>query len=134
LNLLIDIGKLNIPGLQVAYGTTEVSQKQSQYRICFLESHRRGWCYLERPGGCQKAISKYVKIEDAPTLDGTYEAFAPYWALSLAVRPEAIRAQFDYLDEKEFPTAKNADPREFFDNSFVVALEKAGFFQKIEMK
>jgi hypothetical protein len=54
--------------------------------------------------------------------------------MSLAVRPEAIRAQFDYLDEKEFPNAKNADPREFFDNSFVSALEKSGFFQKIGMK
>ena len=84
--------------------------------------------------GGKKAISKYVKIEDAPTVDGTYEAFAPYWAMSLAVRPEAIRAQFDYLDEKEFPNAKNADPMEFFDNSFVSALEKSGFFQKIGMK
>jgi hypothetical protein len=82
----------------------------------------------------KKAISKYIKIEDTPTVDGTYDAFAPYWAMSLAVRPEAIRAQFDYLDEKEFPNAKNADPKEFFDNAFVSALEKSGFFQKIGMK
>jgi len=67
-------------------------------------------------------------------VDGTFEAFAPYWAMNLAVRPEAIRGQFDYLDEKEFPNAKNADPKEFFDNSFVNALEKTGFFQKIGFK
>jgi ABC-type nitrate/sulfonate/bicarbonate transport system substrate-binding protein len=136
LNLLIDIGKLNIPGLQVAYGTTEKYLKNNPNTVyAFLKAIAEGVVLSRKDAAvAKKAISKYVKIEDAATLDGTYEAFAPYWALSLAVRPEAIRAQFDYLDEKEFSTAKNADPREFFDNSFVVALEKGGFLQKIEMK
>ena len=58
----------------------------------------------------KKAIAKYAKIDDAPTIDGTYDAFAPYWAMSLAVRPEAIRGQFEYIDEKEFPKVKSADP------------------------
>ena len=136
LNLLIDIGKLNIPGLQVAYGTTEKYLKNNPNTVyAFLKAMAEGVVLSRKdPAVAKKAISKYVKIEDAPTVDGTYEAFAPYWAMSLAVRPEAIRAQFDYLDEKEFPNAKNADPREFFDNSFVSALEKSGFFQKIGMK
>jgi hypothetical protein len=82
----------------------------------------------------KKVIAKYAKLEDAPTIDGTYEAFAPYWALSLAVRAEAIRGQFDYLDEREFPNAKNADPRDFYDNSFVDALAKSGFLKNIGMR
>ena len=57
--------------------------------------------------------------------------FESYLALSLAVRPEAIQAQLAYLDEQQFPQARNADPREFFDNSFVENLERSGFFQKI---
>jgi hypothetical protein len=75
----------------------------------------------------KKTIGKYAKIEDGPTIDGTYEAFAPYWAMSLAVRPEAVKGQFDYLDEREFPNVKNADPRDFYDNAFVDALTKSGF-------
>ena len=82
----------------------------------------------------KKAIAKYVKIDDAPTIDGTYEAFAPYWAMSLAVRPEAIRGQFEYIDEKEFPKVKNADPKDFYDNSFVDALTKSGFLKNLGMK
>ena len=54
----------------------------------------------------KKTIGEYAKIEDARTIDGTYDAFAPYRALSLAVRPEAIRGQFSYLDEKEYPNVK----------------------------
>jgi hypothetical protein len=78
--------------------------------------------------------AKYAKIDGAPTLDGTYEAFAPYWAMSLAVRHEAIRGQFEYIDEKEFPKVKNADLKEFYDNSFVDALTKSNFLKNLGMK
>ena len=67
-------------------------------------------------------------------VDGTYDYFVPYFSMSLAVRADAIQAQFGYMDEKEFPQARNADPKDFFDNSFVDSLEKSDFFQKIGMK
>jgi NitT/TauT family transport system substrate-binding protein len=136
LNLLVDVGKLNIPALQVAYGTTEKYLKNNPNSVyAFLKAIAEGVVLSRKdPAVAKKAISKYVKIEDAPTVAGTYDAFAPYWAMSLAVQPEAIRAQFDYLDEKEFPTAKHADPKDFFDNSFVDSLEKSGFFQKLGFK
>jgi NitT/TauT family transport system substrate-binding protein len=136
LNLLADIGKLNIPAFQVVYGTTEKYLKSNPNTVyAFLKAIAEGVVLSHKePAVAKKAIGKYVKIEEARTIDGTYEAFAPYWAMSLAVRPEAVRAQFEYIDEKEFPNAKNADPKEFFDNSFVNALEKSGFFQKIGFK
>ena len=136
LMLLADIGQLNIPGLQVAYGTTEKYLKTNSNTVyAFLKAIGEGVVLSKKDAAAaKKAISKYASIEDAVTLDGTYDAFAPYWATSLAVRPEAIRAQFDYLDEKEFPNAKNADPKEFIDNSFVDALEKSGFLKSIGMK
>jgi hypothetical protein len=42
-----------------------------------------------------------------------------------------IRAELDYLNEKEFPRAKSANPKEFFDKSFVDNLEKTNFFGTI---
>jgi NitT/TauT family transport system substrate-binding protein len=135
LNLLADIGKLNIPGLQVTYGTTEKYLKSYPNTVyAFLKAIGEGVALSKRdPQIAKKAIAKYAKIEDPKALDGTYEAFAPYWATSLSVRSEAIRAQFAYMDEKEFPQAKNADPREFIDNSFVEALDKSGFLRTIGM-
>ena len=132
----MDIGKLNIPAFQVAYGTTEKYLKHNPNTVyAFLKAIAEAVVLSRKEASvAKKAIGKYAKIEDAAMVDGTYEAFAPYWARSLAVRPEAVRAQFDYLDEKEFPNARNADPREFFDNSFVNALEKSGFLQRIGMK
>ena len=136
LNMLVDIGKLNIPAFQVAYGTTEKYLKNNPNTVyAFLKAIAEG-VVLSRndPGVAKKAIGKYAKIEDAPTIDGTYDAFAPYWAMSLGVRPEAIKAQFEYLDEKEFANAKNADPKDFYDNSYVEMLSKSGFLKGLGMR
>ena len=136
LNMLVDIGQLNIPAFQVAYGTTEKYLKNNPNTVyAFLKAIAEGVALSRKdPGVAKKAIGKYAKIEDAPTIDGTYDAFAPYWAMNLAVRPEAIKKQFEYLDEKEFPNAKNADPKDFYDNSFVEALAKSGFLKNLGMR
>ena len=96
LNLLVDIGKLNIPAFQVAYGTTEKYLKNNPNTVyAFLKAIAEGVVLSRKDAGvAKKAIAKYAKIDDPPTIDGTYEAFAPYWAMSLAVRAEAIKGQF----------------------------------------
>jgi NitT/TauT family transport system substrate-binding protein len=133
LNLLADIGKMNIPGLQVTYGTTEKYLKANPNTVyAFLKTMAEAVVMSRKqPEVAKKAIGKYGKIEDAPTIDGTYDAFAPYWEMNLSVRAEAIKAQFGYMDEKEFPQARKSDPKEFFDNSFVENLDKAGFFKTV---
>jgi ABC-type nitrate/sulfonate/bicarbonate transport system substrate-binding protein len=136
LNLLVDIGKLNIPAFQVVYGTTEKYLKNNPNTVyAFLKAIAEGVALSRQdPAVAKKAIAKYLKIDDASMIDGTYDAFAPYWAMSLAVRPEAIKSQFEYIDEKEFPKVKNADPKDFYDNSFVDALTKSGFLKNLGMK
>jgi len=136
LNQLVDIGKLNIPAFQVVYGTTEKYLKNNPNNVfAFLKAIAEGVALARKDSTiAKKAIAKYGKIEDPAAVAGTYDAFAPYWAPSLGVRPEAIKAQFEYLDEKEFPNAKSADPKDFYDNSFVEALAKAGFLKNLGMR
>jgi NitT/TauT family transport system substrate-binding protein len=133
LNLLADIGKFNIFGLQSAYWATEQYLKENPNIVyAFLKAIAEGTILSRNDSaGAQRAIAKHVKLEDLKMVNETYSVFGPYLALSLAVRAEAIQAQLGYLDEKQFPQARNADPREFFDNSFVENLERSGFFQKI---
>jgi hypothetical protein len=69
--------------------------------------------------------------QDKLIVDAWYDAYVPYIESSLAARGQVIRAELGYLDPKEFPQAKNANPREFVDNSFVENLEKSGFFATI---
>lgn len=133
LNLLADIGKLNIPGLQTAYGATEKYLKENPNTIeAFVKAMAEGIVLTRKdPATAKRAIAKYTKTDDPGMVNEAYEAFAPHWAKSLAVRTEVVQAWFGYLDEKEYPQARNADPREFYDNSFVDKLERSGFFQKI---
>jgi len=136
LNMLVDVGKLNIPAFQVAYGATEEYLKNNPNTVyAFLKAVATGVALSQQdPAAAKRAIAKYAKIGDGPTIDATYDAFAPYWEANLAVRPAAIRGQFEYIDEKEFPKVKNADPKVFYDNSFVDALSKSGFLKSLGMK
>lgn len=136
LNLLVDIGKLNIPGFQVAYGTTAKYLRNNPNTIyAFLKAIAEGVVLSKRdPAVAKGAIAKYAQIDDPKMVDATYDTFAPYWEMGLAVRAETIRAQLSYADEKEFPQAKNAAPRDFFDNSFVNNLERSGFFKQVGLE
>ena len=77
--MLVDIGKLNIPAFQVTYGATEKYLKNNPNTVyAFLKAIAEGVVLSrQEPAVAKKAIAKYVKIDDAPTIDGTYEAFAP---------------------------------------------------------
>jgi ABC-type nitrate/sulfonate/bicarbonate transport system substrate-binding protein len=133
LTLLVDIGKLNIPGLHAAYGTSEKYISENPNTIyAFIKALAEGVVITRNdPATAKKAIAKYTKTDDAKTIHEAYDAFAPHWAKSLAVRNEVVQAWFGYLDEKEYPQVKSADAREFYDNSFIDRLEKGGFFSQI---
>src|SRR5215470_5895293 len=133
LNLLVDIGELKIPGLQGAYGATEkFSGNNPNTTYAFSKAMAEGIVLAKTESAVAKrAIGKYLKVDDPKILDASYDGYAPYWEMNLLVRDQVIRAELDYLDEKEFSKAKNTNPREFSDNSFVENLERSGFFKSI---
>ena len=133
LNFLLDIGELNIAGLQGAYGTTERFLRSHPNTLyAFSKALAEGIVLAKKDSpAAKRAIAKFVKVDDPKIIDASYDAYAPYLEMNLAVREQVIRAELDYLDEKEFPKAKSASTREFFDNSFVNTLEKTGFLTSI---
>jgi NitT/TauT family transport system substrate-binding protein len=133
LNFLLDIGELNISGLQGAYGTTErFLGNHPNILYAFSKAMAEGVVLTKRDSTqAKRAIGKFVKVDDNNILAASYDAYAPYIETNLAVRDQVIREELGYLDPKEFPQAKNANPRDFFDNSFVDNLEKSGFFATI---
>ena len=133
LNMLLDIAKANIPGLPLAYGFTEQFIKQNPNTIsAFLRSIAEAVARTKSdPATAKRAIGKFTQTDDAKVIDDTYDFYAPYFVTHLALRPEQLTTWFGYLDEKEYPAAAKANPKDFYDNSFVDALEKAGFFQKL---
>jgi NitT/TauT family transport system substrate-binding protein len=133
LSLLIDIAQINVPGLHLGFGTTERIIKANPNSLyAFLKAVAEATMLSrQNPAVAKKAIGKFTDTDDAKIIDGTYEQFAPYWDANLAVHTEPIQGQLMYLDEKEFPRAKDARAADFIDNSFAEFLKTSGFLQSL---
>jgi NitT/TauT family transport system substrate-binding protein len=136
LTLLIDIAQVNVPGFHLAYGTTEKTIKAYPNSLyAFLKATAEATALArQNPALAKKAIAKYTDTDDAKIIDGTYEQFSPYWDAALAAHSEPIQGQLSYLDEKDFPRAKEARPADFIDNSFADFLKTSGFLQTLGLK
>ena len=133
LTLLIDIAQINVPGLHLAYGTTERTIKSNPNLLyAFMKAAAEATILArQNPAVAKKAIGKFTDTDDAKMIDGTYEQFAPYWDANLALRTEPIQGQLMYLDDKEFPRAKEARAGDFIDNSFADYLKSSAFLQNL---
>ena len=133
LMMLVDISKANVPGLPLAYGFTGNFLKNYPNSVsAFLKGAAEAVALVKsNPAAAKRAIAKFTKTEDAKIVDDTYDFYAPYFVTNLALKPEQLQTWFSYLDEKEYPQAAKANPADFYDNSFVAALEKSGFFRKL---
>jgi NitT/TauT family transport system substrate-binding protein len=133
LKMLVDIAKANVPGLPLAYGFTGKFLKDHPNTVsAFLKGAAEGVALAKSdPGAAKRAIARFTKTEDGKTVDDTYDFYAPYFVTNLALKPEQLQNWFSYLDEKDYPQAAKANPADFYDNSFVAALEKSGFFRKL---
>ena len=134
LNMLVDIAKLNVPGLPLAYGFTEKFIKDNPNTVsAFLKGVAEGVARTKSdPAAAKRAIAKFTKTEDVnKVVDDTYDFYAPYFVTELALKPEQLQTWFSYLDDKEYPQAAKARATDFYDNSFVATLEKQGFFKTI---
>ena len=129
----MEIAQVNVPGLHLAYGTTErVIKTNPNSLYAFLKAVAEATVLSKQnPSAAKKAIAKFTDSDDPKMIDGTYEQFAPYWDANLAVQSEPIQGQLIYLDEKEFPRAKDARPADFIDNSFAENFASSGFLQSL---
>jgi NitT/TauT family transport system substrate-binding protein len=133
LSLVLDIAQANVPGLHLAYGATERTIKASPNSLyAFLKGLAEATALAKQnPTVAKRAIGKYTETDDVKIIEGTYEQFSPYWDAALAVRSEPIQGQLMYLDEKEFPRAKDARPSDFVENSFAENLKTSGLLQAL---
>ena len=133
LNMLVDIAKLNVPGLPLAYGFTDKFIKENPNTVsAFLKAVAEGVSRTRSdPSAAKRAIAKYTKTQEGAIVDDTYNFYAPYFVTDLALKPEQLQTWIGYLDKKEYPQIARAKPSDFYDNSFVAALEKSGFFRTL---
>ena len=107
------------PGTAV---TREFAQKHPNTMKLYLMSYLDGLKKaLEDEDFARKTETKYTKISDAKILAENYQQGLRVWNKDMSVDPTAIRI---VLDESADPKAKTADPKRFYDNSLIEAVNR----------
>lgn len=88
------------------------------YLMAYLDGLKRT---LEDEEFARKTEMKYTKIRDAKVLTENYQQGMRVWNRDMLVNPAAIRV---VLDESPDAKAKTADPKRFFDNSLIEAVNR----------
>lgn len=88
------------------------------YLMGYLEGVRR--CLDDR-AYADKVNSKYSRVTDPKVLEANYRLGLKVWNRDMTVDIDAIRV---VLESSANPKAKEADPRRFFDNSLIEAVNR----------
>jgi taurine transport system substrate-binding protein len=111
--------KITGPGTAVM---REFSQKYPNTIKAFLMAYLDGLKRAIDDEAYAKQIeSKYTKISDPKILNENYQQGLRVWNKDMTVNPAAIRV---VLDDSSDPKAKSADPKRFYNNSLIEAVNR----------
>jgi taurine transport system substrate-binding protein len=107
------------PGTAV---TREFSQKYPNTVKAFLMSYLDGLKRaIDDEEFAKKIETKYTKISDPKVLAENYQQGLRVWNKDMTVDPAAIRV---VLDDSSDPRAKSAEPKRFYDNFLIQAVNR----------
>jgi ABC-type nitrate/sulfonate/bicarbonate transport system substrate-binding protein len=105
----------------VARGASLEDPAQRAITLKFLRAFDRGLSVATSdPTIAEKALRKYTKVDDPVALQETWEYYRQYFPKSLRIDEVGVRNVLHLLDD---PGAKDADPKQFVDNSLLDQIE-----------
>jgi len=85
--------------------------------VSFLRAMGEGLHLAKTDAGTsKKALRRYIRVQDEPTLQSTLEYLQPYFAATLQTSEKAMANAIKFLDH---PKAKQLDPKQTFNNRYV---------------
>jgi ABC-type nitrate/sulfonate/bicarbonate transport system substrate-binding protein len=125
-----DIASLGIPFIHSGVTLRKATLRDHPKQVdAFLKGfHEATRLMKANEALANKITGKYTRVQDAERLKETYQSFAKHLALDLQVPREAIVNMMHFVVATD-PRAAKAKPEEFYDNSALLRLEKAGFFK-----
>lgn len=129
---LINMATLGVEYPQTTISTTERFLRGNRETVLrFTRAYAEGMHrFLGDREFSLKVIGKYAKIDARPTLEATYDDYAPYLKKIPSPSPGSIQTVLDQLSATD-PRARNARPQQFVDGSVISELEREGFFKKL---
>lgn len=129
---LINMATLGVPYPQTTIVTTGRYLRENRDTVlrfarAYVEGMHR---FLNDREFSLRVIGKYTKIQSRPTLEATYDDYAPYAKKIPAPTEASIKTVLEQLSATD-PRARAAQPQQFIDGSVVGELEREGFFQQL---
>ena len=88
------------------------------FLVAYLDGLKRA---IDDEAYAKQIESKYTKISDPKILNENYQQGLRVWNKDMTVDPAAIRV---VLDDSSDPKAKSADPKRFYNNSLIEAVNR----------
>jgi NitT/TauT family transport system substrate-binding protein len=130
--LLFDMSSLGVDYVSSGLGVRKASITSDRQQVKqFLMAMIEGAKILTRDEEfALRVLTKHTRISDREVLKQSYNYLRPYF---LKVPYPSARAIKDTLDvlAKDLPKAKEADPREFIDNSVLKEIEASGYIENV---
>jgi NitT/TauT family transport system substrate-binding protein len=130
--LLFDMSSLGVDYVSSGLGVRKASITSDRQQVKqFLMAMIEGAKILTRDEEfALRVLTKHTRISDREVLKQSYTYLRPYF---LKVPYPSARAIKDTLDvlAKDLPKAKDADPREFIDNSVLKEIEASGYIENV---
>jgi NitT/TauT family transport system substrate-binding protein len=130
--ILFDMSRLGVDYVSSGLGvkkTTIASDRQlvKQFLMAMIEGAK---ILTTDEEFALRVLSKHTRISDREVLKLSYNYLRPYY---LKVPYPSARAIKDTLDvlAKDIPKAKDADPRDFIDNSVLKEIEASGYIESV---
>ncbi|HXF75471.1 MAG TPA: hypothetical protein VNN13_05220, partial [Methylomirabilota bacterium] len=82
----------------------------------------------ENPEISKRALARYLATSDGALIDEAYQTFRGVFPRVPYFTEEHIKSVLAVTDH---PKAASADPKDFFDNSFLKELEETGFVREL---
>jgi NitT/TauT family transport system substrate-binding protein len=130
--LLFDMSGLGVDYVSSGLGVRKASivsdrQQVKQFLMAMIEGAR---ILTKDEEFALRVLTKHTRISDREVLKQSYSYLRPYFLKVPYPSPRAIKDTLDVL-AKDLPKAKDADPREFIDNSVLKEIEASGYIESI---
>jgi NitT/TauT family transport system substrate-binding protein len=130
--MLFDMSSLGVDYVSSGLGVRKTSIASDRQQVKqFLMAMIEGAKILTRDEEfALRVLSKHTRIADREILQQSYNYLRPYFLKIPYPSQRAIKDTLDVL-AKDIPKAKDADPRDFIDNSIVKEIEASGYIESV---
>ncbi|MBI2531707.1 MAG: ABC transporter substrate-binding protein, partial [Deltaproteobacteria bacterium] len=127
---LVNIASLRLPYVHNAIVTRRSLTRQTPDLFkAFLKAYVAAVKIThEEPEVAKRALARFLATSDSGMIEEAYRAFGPLFPKLPYMTEEVIRSALSVSDH---PRATKADPKDFFDNSFLRELEESGFIKEL---